>query len=189
MNHDAESRSPRDWATIPNAITLLRLALVIPVALLIVEGSRPVFSVVLLILFGGSDWVDGYLARKLGQTSTTGELLDPIADRVGVAVIVLALVAADHLSVWLVVAITGVDLALAAAYLVMRPSQAPTVTWIGKVRTAVLMTGILLVGLGAVPGLQPFDVAGQALCVVGAGLHLIAGVGYFSSILGSPHRP
>lgn len=84
--------SDREWATLPNLITLMRLALAIPIAILTVQGDWPLLTVVLLIGFAASDWVDGYLARKLEQTSSVGALLDPIADRVGIGVIVGALV-------------------------------------------------------------------------------------------------
>lgn len=114
MNRTTDSKRPRDWATIPNAVTLLRFALVAPVAVLLVDGSRPVLAVVLLAIFGASDWVDGALARKLGQTSKTGAVLDPVADRIGVAVIALALVMAGHVSIWVALGIAAVDVALGA---------------------------------------------------------------------------
>src|SRR5690606_7938279 len=63
MTHDPLARrGQRDWATIPNAITVLRLLLVIPITLLLANGAAPVVTLVLLALFGASDWVDGYLA-------------------------------------------------------------------------------------------------------------------------------
>ncbi|MCQ9386993.1 MULTISPECIES: CDP-alcohol phosphatidyltransferase family protein [Actinomycetes] len=188
MNRTTDSKRPRDWATIPNAVTLLRFALVAPVAVLLVDGSRPVLAVVLLAIFGASDWVDGALARKLGQTSKTGAVLDPVADRIGVAVIALALVMAGHVSIWVALGIAAVDVALGVTYLMVRPSHAPEVSWIGKIRTAVLMAGILLVGLGAIPNLHLFGVAGQAFCVIGAALHLLAGIGYLSSIMCGPRK-
>jgi cardiolipin synthase len=138
--------------------------------------------VALLIVFGAGDWVDGYLARRLGQTSRTGAVIDPIADRLGVAVIVLALVIGGFLSLWVVLTIVAVDVALALTYLIMRPSRAPGVSWIGKLRTAVLMTGIVMVGLGVVPELDPLVVAGHVLCGIGTVLHLVAGAGYIASI-------
>lgn len=50
------------------------------------------------------------------------------------------------------------------------------------------MAGILLVGLGAIPNLHLFGVAGQAFCVIGAALHLLAGIGYLSSIMCGPRK-
>src|SRR5690606_41178971 len=98
MNRTSSARPRRDWATLPNLITLLRLGLVVPIVILILNRDHPGLIVVLLAIFGASDWIDGYLARALNQVSTTGAVLDPITDRVSVATIALALVLAGHLS-------------------------------------------------------------------------------------------
>lgn len=98
------SRTPGsvpDWATLPNAITLLRFALVLPITAMLIRDAAPAATLVLLMIFGISDWVDGFLARKLNQTSRVGAALDPIADRVGVAVIVLTLVISGRLPLWI----------------------------------------------------------------------------------------
>jgi len=183
MNHNNQGSHTRDWATLPNAITLLRLILVVPVAILIINGLRPLVTVVLLIVFGASDWVDGYLARKLHQTSKTGAVLDPIADRIGVVVIALALVIGGHLSPWVALGVATVDVGVGVTFLMVRPVTAPGVSWVGKVRTAILMAGILLIGIGLIPELHQAGMIGQILCMIGAILHLIAGIGYVTSIM------
>ncbi|MGO2111364.1 MAG: CDP-alcohol phosphatidyltransferase family protein [Pseudoclavibacter sp.] len=182
MSGDSTSRRRNRWATIPNAVTLLRLALVVPIAILIADYAHPTLAVVLLAAFAASDWVDGYLARRLDQTSRIGEMLDPIADRVGVAVIVLALVIAGHVHIWTVLLIAVVDVSVIVTYLITHPDRAPEVSWLGKIRTAVLMTGIALVGLGLLPSFHPVGVAGAIVCAVGALLHLAAGLGYMKSL-------
>ncbi len=180
-------RAPRertpDWATVPNAITALRLLLVIPIAVLLVDGASPVVTLLLLALFGASDWIDGYLARRLGQTSRTGAILDPVADRVGVAVIAFAFVLGGHLPLWMASTVAGVDLVLAGVYLGVRPSRSPAVSGLGKVRTAVLMTGLALIGLGLLPGFGVAGLVGQVVCGAGAVTHVIAGIGYVRAIL------
>jgi cardiolipin synthase len=173
----------RGWWTVPNAVTVVRLGLIAPIAVLIVRHSHPVLAVALLAVFGATDWVDGFLARRLGQTSAVGVLLDPIADRVGVVVIVLSFVAAGDLALWVPLVIVGVDLALAGLFVVRRPGPPPGVTPIGKVRTAVLMVGVALLGLGLLPTAIPFTAAGQVLCAIGALLHAAAGVGYLRVLL------
>lgn len=178
----------RAWVNLPNTITLLRLALVIPIAVLIIQDSRPVLTVVLLIGFGTSDWIDGYLARRLGQTTSVGAALDPIADRVGVGVIAGALVLAGHLPPGIILLIAAVDATLALAYLVARRPQAPQVSWIGKARTAVLMTGLAVTGLALLPDLGALNRVGTLLCSVGAGLHLVAGLGYLREMARQPAK-
>jgi len=78
----------------PNVITLLRIAAVPVVCLLIIAGD-PVLrwvAVVLFTLAAASDWVDGYLARRMKLVSPLGRMLDPIADKllIGAVVVVLA---------------------------------------------------------------------------------------------------
>jgi cardiolipin synthase (CMP-forming) len=178
----------RGWWTVPNAVTVVRLALVVPIALLIVQHRSPVLAVLLLALFGATDWVDGFLARRLGQTSAVGVVLDPVADRVGVVAIVLSFVVAGHLWVWVVLAIVLVDVGLGVLFLVRRAGPPPGVTPLGKARTAVLMVGIALLGVGLVPTGLPLMPVGQALCGLGALLHLVAGLGYLRVLLGE-RRP
>ena len=87
---------------IPNSLTLLRIAL-IPVFVVIFylpfEWARIVAAVV-FVLAAITDALDGYLARRLGQTSRLGAFLDPVADKLMVAVVLVLLVQA-HPSIWL----------------------------------------------------------------------------------------
>jgi phosphatidylglycerophosphate synthase len=66
--------------TIPNAISLARLLMAIPIAILISQG-RWTAAFILLLVSAASDGLDGFLARKLGQESALGRLLDPAADK------------------------------------------------------------------------------------------------------------
>jgi len=87
---------------IPNSLTLLRIAL-IPVFVLVfylnVELAN-VYACLVFILAALTDLLDGYIARKLGQTSKLGEFLDPVADKLMVAV-VLVLLVEKHPTPWL----------------------------------------------------------------------------------------
>ena len=171
------------WWTVPNAVTVVRLALIVPIAILIVHDVRPVLTLLLLVVFGATDWVDGFLARRLGQTSAVGVVLDPIADRVGLVAIVLSFVVAGRLALWVVLLIVLVDVGLGVLYLVRKAGQPPGVTLPGKLRTAVLMVGLALLGLGLLPTSVPFTAAGQLLCGVGALLHVVSGLGYVRTLL------
>src|SRR3954470_80236 len=67
--------------TVPNAVSALRL-LGVPVFLWLVLGPKAdVLALVVLMVSGFTDWLDGYLARRMNQTSKLGEILDPVADR------------------------------------------------------------------------------------------------------------
>lgn len=80
------------WLTIPNAITLLRLLAAIPFFYL-VAGGRDRGALILFVAAGFTDSLDGVIARRLGQTSKYGRLLDPIVDKLftGVSYIALSL--------------------------------------------------------------------------------------------------
>ena len=135
--------------TLPNAITLLRLLLLVPVCWLIVVGAEGSgWPVVLLALWASTDWIDGVLARALGQTSRLGEVMDPIADRVGIIGVTLALAIGGAVDWWILIVIFAVD--VATVVLAGRAARDGTihVSWIGKVRTALLLTAIVVLLLG-----------------------------------------
>lgn len=82
---------------VPNQITIARIAAIIPIVWLALAGDPTlrVLALVLYILAAASDWLDGYLARAWGQYSPLGRMLDPIADKLLVGVLLVAL-AWDH---------------------------------------------------------------------------------------------
>lgn len=75
--------------TIPNAISIIRIGMVPVFAWLLLGRDDPVSAGWLLGAIGGTDWIDGFLARRLGQVSELGKFLDPAADRLAVAVAVI----------------------------------------------------------------------------------------------------
>lgn len=97
--------------TWPNALSALRLALV-PVFLwlILIDENLLAFSVLAFSSF--TDWLDGYLARKLNQMSRLGQLLDPAADRLFILASLLGLAITDKVPWWLVVVIVGRDFML-----------------------------------------------------------------------------
>ena len=94
---------------LPNLLTLARLALAPFVAIAILNGSYG-RALVLFFAAGVSDAFDGFLARKLGETTRAGAYLDPIADKVLLVVIYLSLGFAGAIAWWLVVVVFGRDL-------------------------------------------------------------------------------
>lgn len=143
---------------IPNLLTLLRLIL-IPICVVIYYVPAHWAYMVTAILFtiaAVTDWFDGYLARKWGQTTPFGAFLDPVADKLIVAAALVVLVE-RHETVWLTipaVIIIGREIVISAlrewmAEVGKRSSVA--VNMIGKVKTAVQMTSIVVL-LSQVPG-------------------------------------
>ncbi len=83
--------------TIPNAISLARLAGV-PVFLWLLLGEdRPVAAGILFAVLGATDWVDGYIARRFDQGSEIGKILDPVSDRIMLIAGALGLIVSGEL--------------------------------------------------------------------------------------------
>ena len=165
-----------DWATIPNLVTLVRFVLLAPVCLLLLDGPDTL-AVVLLLVWASTDWVDGMLARALDQTSRTGAIIDPIADRVGLVAIVLSLAVADLLPWAALAIILVVDVAMVALATQAALGGRISVSWLGKIRTFVLMSSVFLLVAAAawVPSLVP---AAQVLFWVGVVLQVVSGADY-----------
>lgn len=166
----------RDWATLPNLITLLRFVLLLPVCRLLLDGPDTL-AVVLLLVWASTDWVDGLLARTLDQTSRVGEIIDPIADRLGLAAIVLTLALAGLLPWAALVLILLMDVAMAALATRAALGGRIAVSRLGKVRTFVLMSSVFLLVAAAAwaPGLIG---AVQVLVWIGVVLHVVSAADY-----------
>ena len=110
-----------------------------------------VLSVVTLMLSGLSDYLDGKIARALGQTSKLGVVLDPAADRLYILATLVAFVLRDIIPWWLAAIIVGRDLVLApAVWLLRRRGIAPlNVSYLGKSATFCLLYAFPLLLIGA----------------------------------------
>ena len=103
---------PSPWLQIPNLVSLSRVALTPAVGyyLSIGDDRSSIICAVLLVVAGITDGLDGYLARKMNQVSPLGIALDPIADKVFAAVLVVLLIVYRDFPIWLATAILGRDL-------------------------------------------------------------------------------
>lgn len=169
-----------DWATLPNAVTVVRLLLLVPVCRLLVDGGPDALSVILLLVWACTDWIDGVLARALDQRSRTGEVLDPIADRLGLVGIVASLALAGLLPWAALAVVVLVDLAVTALAGHAAWGGRLHVSLLGKLRTFVLMSSVFLLAAAAAwtPGLIP---GVHALLWTGVVLHVAAGAHYIAS--------
>jgi cardiolipin synthase len=98
--------------TVPNALSLLRLVLV-PVFFWLILTERDGLAIAVLAVSGASDYFDGALARRWGQVSRVGQLLDPFADRLYILSTLLGLAWRDIIPWWLVAALVARDVVLA----------------------------------------------------------------------------
>jgi len=181
----AGRQEPRQVLTIPNLISMARLAGV-PVFLWLVIGVHTVsgdwWAVAILAIAGLSDWLDGKLARALNQQSHLGELLDPAADRLYIVSTVIALAARAIIAWWLVALLAVRELALGVVLLMLRRhGYAPLrVSFVGKAGTMSLLYAFPLLFLGSheTPYASVARVFGWAFALWGTALYWWAGVLY-----------
>jgi cardiolipin synthase len=143
--------------TIPNAISALRLVGV-PVYFWMLISEHYGWACMLMVFAGVSDYLDGWLARRLQQFSTVGEALDPIADRLYIGFTLIGLAIVDVVAWWLVVAIVARDVVMLGYLLWLRLAkqiEGVEVHYIGKVATTMLLYAFPILVLGeAVPALH-----------------------------------
>jgi cardiolipin synthase len=136
------------WLNIPNILSGIRI-LTIPVIVLLIVHTTPYNYPVLIVVFFFSillDFFDGYLARKLSQETKLGQILDPLADKLMVSFIVVALIIKTDFPLWLGVLIIGRDLViLAAGIVIFKGKQVITTSiLIGKATFALLGALIMI---------------------------------------------
>lgn len=166
---------------LPNLITLIRFLLILPAGWSILAG-RFETAFVLFLVAGASDGLDGWLARRYGWISHFGAMADPLADKLMIAVVYLALAWIGVLPLWLTALVLGRDLVIVAGasgyhLLVERIEMAPTL--LGKVCTLahIVYVGMVLASLTGEPlsALLPLVVPGGWII---AALTLVSGLDY-----------
>jgi CDP-diacylglycerol--glycerol-3-phosphate 3-phosphatidyltransferase len=118
---DQELLMPPEILRLPNLLSLSRIALAPVIGYFISRGDQTgnLAAIGLLILAGITDGLDGYLARRWHQVSSLGIALDPIADKILAAILVIFLILYRGFPVWLAVIIVGRDLVIMAAGLLL----------------------------------------------------------------------
>lgn len=164
---------------IPNTLTLMRIALIplfvgvfyLPDAWL-TPMQKNIVATALFVLAAVTDWLDGYLARSLGQTSAFGAFLDPVADKLMVAAALILLVQLGRTDAIVAVVIIGREITISALREWMArigQSASVAVATIGKFKTAAQMTAIpLLLYDEAIFGIAVRPLGGVLLYVAAA---------------------
>jgi len=168
--------------TLPNLLSVARLGGV-PLFLWLVLGPEADgWALVVLMVAGFTDWLDGKLARTLNQTSKLGQILDPVADRLYILAVVVGLALRDIIPVWLALAIPLRDVFLFSLlpFLRTRGYTALPVHFLGKAATANLLYAfpLLLIGDGSGDLARLAEVLGWALAIWGTALYWWAGLLY-----------
>jgi cardiolipin synthase len=180
------AQGPRDaqrlvW-TIPNALSALRL-LGVPLFLWLVLGpEEDTWAIAVLMVSGITDYLDGWLARKLDQQSVVGQILDPVADRLYILAVVVGLLLRDIIPWWLALSLPLRDLLMWGLVPLLRTRgySALPVHFLGKAATFNLLYAfpLLLLGDGDGTVATLAEVFGWAFALWGVGLYWWAGVLY-----------
>ena len=174
----------RIW-TIPNLISFARL-LLIPVFVWAFLAGRNVLGVVVVVVIGSTDWVDGFIARRFDQVSRLGKLIDPLADRFSIVAVLVVFTVKDVIPLALAAVLLLRDLLVAIAFPILeaRGMERIPVNRTGKTATFSIFVGLSLLALGlAAPGLgDVVHAAGLAALVLGAILYWAATVQYVGEV-------
>jgi cardiolipin synthase len=167
--------------TIPNALSAARLVGV-PIFLWLVLNEYDAAAVLVLMVSGFTDWLDGKIARRWNQMSRLGQLLDPAADRLYILATLVGLTVRDVVPLWLTVALVGRDVLLSFTLPILRRhGYGPwPVHFLGKAATFNLLAGfpLLLLGEGDSLVSQVAHAFGWAFAIWGTALYWWAGVLY-----------
>ena len=179
--------------TTPNLLTLFRMALIPVVVALYFMPIAGVYVTAVFLLAGLTDWLDGYLARRLEQTSQFGAFLDPVADKLVVAAVLVLLVSdgdvldrvvSQKLFIVAVVVIIGREIAVSALREWVAQSGARsgiTVSTLGKVKTTAQIIAIALLLYGQDLVGFPTLLIGESMLYVASALTIWSMVGYLKS--------
>ncbi|MEO6653940.1 MAG: CDP-alcohol phosphatidyltransferase family protein [Ilumatobacteraceae bacterium] len=173
--------------TVPNVVTFVRL-LCLPLFVWILFGlpSRQA-AAWLLGGLGATDWIDGYLARRLGQTSEFGKLFDPTVDRLLFLVGIVSIIVNDAMPVWFGIAVLAREALIGGAMVIATVAfgmERFDVTWWGKTATFLLMFAVpgFLMGNSSAPASDAWTVAAWIFGIPGLILSYYTAITYVPSI-------
>jgi cardiolipin synthase len=172
--------------TLPNLLSIARL-FGVPLFLWLVLGpEKDGWALLVLMVSGLTDYLDGWLARTLNQTSKLGQILDPVADRLYILAVVIGLALRDIIPWWLALILPMRDVVLFSMvpFLRTRGYSALPVHFLGKAATANLLYAfpLLLLGDGTGTLATLADVFGWAFAIWGTGLYFWSGVLYIYQV-------
>jgi cardiolipin synthase (CMP-forming) len=173
----------RFW-TVPNQITLLRLG-ILPFFLILIAYEHYRYALLILVLAGCSDGIDGLLARKLNQKSAVGAYLDPIADKLLLSSSFVILAMEKKLAWWLTIMVLSRDIMMltVAAVIILISGYRPfPPSLLGKATTFFQIILVFAIVLGAGYPNEPLTALNRLLIYLVAVLTTISGFHYSFAI-------
>jgi CDP-diacylglycerol--glycerol-3-phosphate 3-phosphatidyltransferase len=157
----------REYLTVSNLLSFTRVLLVVPFLLVMLSAipTARLWGCVILALAALTDKLDGYVARRFHQETEFGRILDPLADKVGVAAVAIILLILGSLPVWFVATLVVRDLLILAGglYMKRRTGVAPPSSTAGKWAVGIVAVALMCALIDA-----PTVVTGVALAAATA---------------------
>jgi len=165
---------------LPNILTILRMCLIPVFAVLYYNGMEPA-ALLVYLLAGATDILDGYLARKWNQITSFGKLMDPLADKLMNLTMIFCLTHTGYIPVWILIVLIAKELLMVAGSMVLLKGLkgekvVVMANWAGKAATAITIAAVALV----FPWHQweAVRTIGRVLMYIGVGVNLFAMVNY-----------
>ncbi len=168
---------------LPNALSLARIFLVPLLLTVLLTQTFPhkeIIAVTIVLLAAATDWFDGYLARRLKQVSNIGMLLDPIADKLLVSSVLIAMVETRQVAAWMVLIIVGRELAVTGLRSIAQ-AAGTTIAASDWGKTKMVMQIVAIVSLLLVPLVRIAYWVAQISLYLVVILALISAVLYFAA--------
>lgn len=192
MRGEWDGESSRRILTLPNLISFARMLLIPLVVWLFVSEGKEGWGFLVLFIVLSSDWVDGYVARRTGQVSEFGKVLDPVSDRIVIASVLITFVIVDAVPLWAALLVIVRDLFVLVVGLVALWARKVRidVRWSGKIATFDLMWAIPMIAWGSLnlPLSHGALVAGWSLYAVGASLYYFTAGLYLRDLVETSRR-
>ena len=170
--------------TIPNVISTIRIAAVPFLLWLLLGADDPAAAGWALVAIGATDWIDGFLARRLNQVSELGKMLDPIADRLAIVAALIGGWIAGVLPWWIafLLLVRETLVGLMAIFLASRTRARIDVRYIGKLATWAVYGGVASFFIHAGTGWTFFLWSSWLYIVPGLVLYYVVAVQYAGDV-------
>ncbi|MDQ5983438.1 MAG: putative cardiolipin synthase [Eubacteriales bacterium SKADARSKE-1] len=170
----------KNYLNIPNTITLFRILLVIPFFILFLRGNY-ISSIIILLMSGLSDLLDGIAARNLNQVTKLGKILDPIADKLTLiaVVICMGIKFSAIMPIAILFIVKDASMLIAGLMLIKKGIDPPAARWYGKLATCGFYVSVItIVMLDTFFGIYS-TILSLVLLLITAGFMIFAFIKYF----------
>jgi cardiolipin synthase (CMP-forming) len=175
--------------SLPNLITIARI-LVVPLTIWLIVTGQYALAFLAFLAAGVSDGIDGFIARRFGLRTELGAYLDPLADKLLLVSIYLALGIRDQMPAWLVILVASRDVLIVGAVILswllkkpveLRPSMVSKVNTAGQIVLAGVVLAVLGLGLNTAGLLVAGYLAVAALTVTSGALYMLGWIKHMAN--------